>query len=610
MNEGESSSSRKRHSQDARESGPGKVRVLDASSSCAEMVGRLMEMFPDLSRPFLEERCKGAVSVEEVVQGLLEGGGEEEGRVEDRKTRLLAKWVADHMLQLEALFPQTSPAFLKERLEGLVKNNKVTMGLKARYHGLLEALGEEDKMPSRRDWQQDQVWLQEVRRWSSMSAKELLRHLPDPETYFSDPSRALPSSYRATARQELLATFPLQAASVVELELARSGTYLGAVRALQGREASRREGSLRAGALMSHNKPEARSIEVVKEKRFLELEDEVMKIRTQVTKERDEKVEAARKKDLLTECLCCYSEDCLPQELVRCPDGHAYCSDCVSRAARVVVGEGKSAVLCLGQCHLELEEPQLRQSVEPEVLSRLLARKQAKEVEEAGLEGLEQCPACTFSLVMEDPSDRVLICRNPVCGAETCRSCREPSHLPLPCGATKDQAEKVRKEVEEQLTKALVRQCYKCKKEFIRETGCNVMTCPCGAKQCYVCHKPLTQHYCSCPGMSDAQVHAQDLARAVQTARAKLVQEGVQLEVDPLAGLAPMGRSMEEVRSELYKQWSALSTMAGGMVDQEASRNVLRKLDIVLKMIQGEFVCTAEPLIKGNLAKLVKEVKS
>ena len=44
------------------------------------------------------------------------------------------------------------------------------------------------------------------------------------------------------------------------------------------------------------------------------------------------------------------------------------------------------------------------------------------------------------------------------------------------------------------MTAALVRVCNKCKKEFLKEDGCNKMKCPCGNSQCYICSKDVVDY--------------------------------------------------------------------------------------------------------------------
>ena len=49
--------------------------------------------------------------------------------------------------------------------------------------------------------------------------------------------------------------------------------------------------------------------------------------------------------------------------------------------------------------------------------------------------------------------------------------------------------------MENQLSHALIQKCWKCSKSFIKEEGCNKMTCVCGAKMCYLCKKPVGDDY-------------------------------------------------------------------------------------------------------------------
>lgn len=72
------------------------------------------------------------------------------------------------------------------------------------------------------------------------------------------------------------------------------------------------------------------------------------------------------------------------------------------------------------------------------------------------------------------------------------RFCRKPNHVPLTCDEV--DAEKIRHVLEEKMTEALIRNCYKCNMPFFKEEGCNKMTCVCGALMCYLCDKPVKNY--------------------------------------------------------------------------------------------------------------------
>ena len=59
----------------------------------------------------------------------------------------------------------------------------------------------------------------------------------------------------------------------------------------------------------------------------------------------------------------------------------------------------------------------------------------------------------------------------------------------------KDKKINAKHAVEEAMTNALIHFCNKCRKGFLKESGCNKMTCPCGNFQCYVCRQNITSGY-------------------------------------------------------------------------------------------------------------------
>ena len=87
------------------------------------------------------------------------------------------------------------------------------------------------------------------------------------------------------------------------------------------------------------------------------------------------------------------------------------------------------------------------------------------------IEGLEQCPFCPFATIMDTlpEQNKLFACQNPDCGKESCRLCKEISHIPLRCEEVEKDAE-VRKRtfIENKMTEAMVRRCWKCSKPFIK----------------------------------------------------------------------------------------------------------------------------------------------
>lgn len=145
---------------------------------------------------------------------------------------------------------------------------------------------------------------------------------------------------------------------------------------------------------------------------------------------------------------------------------------CPARGCSVAVGDGKTVIECLGHCKEEIGWQELSKAVKPNVLSKLLQRRQAEEVGAAGLEGLVTCPFCPYQTIMEGAEDRVLACRNPECGRESCRLCRAPNHVPLRCEEVeKEDQEAARKRIEEQLSEAMIRECWKCKTKYFKVSG-------------------------------------------------------------------------------------------------------------------------------------------
>ncbi|KAJ1300746.1 hypothetical protein OPQ81_002389 [Rhizoctonia solani] len=238
------------------------------------------------------------------------------------------------------------------------------------------------------------------------------------------------------------------------------------------------------------------------------------------------------------ECGCCFG-DYPFSWMIQCPDAHLFCRDCARRSAEECIGNRKTELLCMDQsgCKLAFSESEIQRFLSEKSLELWYRIKQEKELELAQIDGLEGCPFCSYAVVIENEDERLFRCENSSCGIVSCRTCKKEDHLPKSCEeAEKDKALDGRHAIEEAMTKALMRNCPKCGQNFVKESGCNKMTCPkCRSLVCYVCRK-LIQGYdhfdqtpqgaarnpkCKkCPlWESVEQRHAEDVKKAAEAAQ-------------------------------------------------------------------------------------------
>ena len=531
----------------------------------------------------------------------------------NRSLNLLEVWEGERFDQLKSMFPDVCPEHLLSRVQGISAakervGEEVTGADNKSFEQLVENLWNTLKtLPSRKEYEARRKEQMEVENWAgAMTAARFLQLYPDPKEHFTGGDRdkvITAPGYLEHALSDLLQRFPYQAKNRVSSALNRFKLYIPAAKYLQRQEASRKT---RRTAFEIPKPRKTVCLEFLKEKKYLELENEIAQMKLDKVKEQARLIEEARAAGLLVECEVCYKDDCLEQEMVPCKANHLHCAECIAQAAKVAAGENKTGVTC-PTCDEEVEYKHLDKVVDPIVLSKMLQRRQAEEVSGAGLEGLVKCPFCHYCTVMENPEDKVLVCRNPDCGRESCRLCKESNHVPLRCEEV-EKTEGTRKEIEEKLTEAMIRECWKCSKKvtclflllkalsftisyfkFFKEEGCNKMTCTCGAKMCYICKAKgvdydhfygqvmfillmhLSQARCTlvlqggeatakrtCPLWSDNKaIHEEELAKAAEEARQKLEQDKITLDIDPLKGIAKPAaqQSIEEIREQLFQRW-------------------------------------------------------
>ncbi|KAE9521827.1 hypothetical protein AGLY_017779 [Aphis glycines] len=237
------------------------------------------------------------------------------------------------------------------------------------------------------------------------------------------------------------------------------------------------------------------NIEFLKEIAYLDHKDEILNYIESVKTEHRIQVEEAKCIGNLNACECCFDNELLTTEVFSCPAGHTFCSSCIKKGTEVAVGGGKVDIKCFANCNEEFNLTMIKSIVDDKLYQRIMSLKQAQEIKAAGIEGLETCAFCDYSVILS-PDLKIINCLNPECKKETCRKCREESHFPYRCDQIERAPEvEIRTMIENKMTEVLIRICYYCKRKFVKEDGCNKMTCSCGKQMCYICRQPVDSNY-------------------------------------------------------------------------------------------------------------------
>lgn len=177
------------------------------------------------------------------------------------------------------------------------------------------------------------------------------------------------------------------------------------------------------------------------------------------------------------ECQCCYSS-VPPARIVLCPGGHPACISCLQAHVASQLGRGRIDVKCMSATNLEecrhsLPRSALEGCLPPPLLSLYNQVALKKDLRDARIQGLEECPFCDFACIIEEPVEEmsIFLCGDDRCGLRTCRMCRRQEHPGRHCGEGKDDMIEQRKWLEEEMTKALLRICPKCQFNFVKEDG-------------------------------------------------------------------------------------------------------------------------------------------
>lgn len=267
------------------------------------------------------------------------------------------------------------------------------------------------------------------------------------------------------------------------------------------------------------------------------------------------------------ECECCFGSAPI-DEMVQCGEGHLFCSPCLVRQAEMAAYDAaKTDLRCMsmgGECSAPFPWSQVERAI-PEKLREKLSERQSSDVlRQANVEGLVQCPFCNFGAIVENEHDREFRCYNEACGKVSCRLCKEESHIPLRCNEVEKNAEtKERLAIEERMTIARVRHCHSCKAPFYKTEGCNLMTCRCGGKSCYICRAAVTtkegyDHFCR-------HVHQPGKGCPEKCGKCFLFTDSVEDDK----------RLVEEERAKLAKELLAKASRGETALDEAAAKAIL-----------------------------------
>ncbi|KAJ2915757.1 hypothetical protein MD484_g4644, partial [Candolleomyces efflorescens] len=152
------------------------------------------------------------------------------------------------------------------------------------------------------------------------------------------------------------------------------------------------------------------------------------------------------------ECGCCFGQIPAGDEIALCPAKHTFCIQCLVAHASVQFGEQKSILKCMHQseCDQSFTDHELRRYLPDKLIQLYDNLIQERDLVGANIPGLVRCPFCRYACVLDMSVEEAPLFQ--------CHNVAE-------CG-------------------------------FIKEDGCNRMTCPtCRTSSCYVCRKAIVGDY-------------------------------------------------------------------------------------------------------------------
>lgn len=210
----------------------------------------------------------------------------------------------------------------------------------------------------------------------------------------------------------------------------------------------------------------------------------------------------------ITTCKCCYDDSIPNDQLIRCSKAnsgneHFICGECIVGSIKSQISTGVASFGCMLDTHDNSKDAcggvipfeVFKDKLDEETLNKLSELVDVKNASEQAtkVDNYQLCPFCSRSgCVLVPPA--IGDCTK--CGKKWCATCRREEHgsrhcyeLEFKMGSTlRDRCNMIDRMIHEIMTNQTSHKCPSCKATFIKEEGCNKITCnKCKAYSCYIC---------------------------------------------------------------------------------------------------------------------------
>nr|XP_003702178.1 PREDICTED: uncharacterized protein LOC100878368 [Megachile rotundata] len=477
-----------------------------------KMYETLITVYPQLDKKFIRQTCKNISKVDDICSiEQLEALAVQ--TIQDKMQSTKANIKISHQeddenklyTSLSGIFPEADPAYLK----------KVIVRAKNRpseIENFIQTQWDNPTYPTKQEkLEKMRITQQQMQCTKNFDVKQFLEIFPDPVKYFTNPERVC--KFNSEAVTFLTSHFShFEAPHLKDIYNVNKFNLTLTVQKLENTPPHKKL----AGNIDSWGRYPPQDIPLLQECAYITHREEICEYLNKLKEAEMREFMALKSKNELLECQCCYDNECMPSKCSTCDDGHIFCNSCILRGTESQLGLGNTRISCFLNCDGEFTVPTLQKILPPTQFSIFIRKRQEQEVMAAKVVGLVSCPFCHFASI-PPPEDKVFKCLNPECMKESCRLCKELNHVPLRC--YEERSEKARLVLEEKMTEALVRKCYKCSKPYFKADGCNKIICQCGAMMCYICDTAIDSyaHFSSngCPTYSDNYSINAETVRAV-----------------------------------------------------------------------------------------------